>query len=88
MKFKENIVIPSLTKLDATTTIPWEIVCYFDRERKTKPITQSKRIVFEVKKVFMLYSEIYKTNINATIISTITTTTKETDQQSPKAETR
>ena len=39
-----------LKKLDATTTIPWEFVCYFDRERKTKPITQSKRIVFDVKK--------------------------------------
>ena len=54
MKFKENIVIPSLTwdsvkKLDATTTFPWEFPCYNDRKRKTKPITQSKRIVFDVK---------------------------------------
>ena len=54
MKFKENILIPSLAwdsvkKLDATTTFPWEFPCYNDRERKTKPITQSKRIVFDVK---------------------------------------
>ena len=54
MKLKEKIVIPSLTwdsvkKLDATTTFPWEFPCYNDRERKTKPITQSKRIVFDVK---------------------------------------
>ena len=39
-----------LKKFDATTTIPWEFVCYYDRGRKTKPITKSKRIVFDVKK--------------------------------------
>ena len=39
-----------LKKFDATTAIPWEFICYDDRERKTKPITQSKRIVFDVKK--------------------------------------
>ena len=63
MKFKENIVIPSLTKLDATTTIPWEIVCYFDRERKTKPITQSKHIVFDVKK-YSCFIRKYTTSVS------------------------
>ena len=32
------------------TTIPWEFVCYYDRGRKTNPITKSKRIVFDGKK--------------------------------------
>ena len=55
-KIKRKHVISSLAwesvkkKFDATTTIPWEFVCYYDSGRKTKPITKSKHIVFDVKK--------------------------------------
>ena len=50
-KIKRKHIISSLASdsvkknVDATTTIPWEFVCYYDRGRKTKPITKSKRIV-------------------------------------------
>ena len=34
-----------------------EIRLLYAEEEETRPITNSKRIVFDVKKVFMLYSE-------------------------------
>ena len=41
----------SVDKLNATTNFPWEFVCYYERERKTKPIIESKSIVFDVKNI-------------------------------------
>ena len=65
MKLKENVISSlardSVIKFDATTVHSVGIRLLYAEEEKTKPITNSKRIVFDVKKVFMLYSEIYNT---------------------------
>ena len=63
MKLKENVISSlardSVIKFDATTVHSVGIRLLYAEEEKTKPITNSKRIVFDLKIVFMLYSETF-----------------------------
>ena len=95
MKLKEKIVIPSLTWDSVKKT--WchndssvGIRSLYDRKRKTKPITQSKRIVFDVKKYSCFIRKIYNTAIKMVnnLTSTRSTTSVSTSMWSTTSTSR